>query len=256
MWLKIAIVFALLVLSRVAAGSEGPWPPCAGAPRPAYAHVGEPPQVQVWRGADVGDGWHPPDCAEWISLKPGMLVALAGRFPSDGSLDSLLARFGAVSALLHVRYWSVTDGKWERLIASANALDGPDLKRQRSDFTVEELKSGRYLYFAQEDNRSSGPVIYRLRVHGVTTDRFTVEIENITPVRFYLVQLYAAGSLRSLYFLDRGARGGWDYYSLMEVSSDASSLTQGNERSYVNRTVALFRHIAGIPTDQDPPAAR
>jgi hypothetical protein len=28
------------------------------------------------------------------------------------------------------------------------------------------------------------------------------------------------------------------------------------EASYINRAVAYYRHIAGIPTDQEPPAAR
>ena len=31
--------------------------------------------------------------------------------------------------------------------------------------------------------------------------------------------------------------------------------SQGREASYVNRAVAIFRHVAGLPTDQEPPAA-
>jgi hypothetical protein len=34
------------------------------------------------------------------------------------------------------------------------------------------------------------------------------------------------------------------------------SLSTGGEAPYINRAVAFFRHIAGIPTDQEPPAAR
>jgi len=28
------------------------------------------------------------------------------------------------------------------------------------------------------------------------------------------------------------------------------------DASYINRAVAFYRHIAGIPSDQEPPAAR
>ena len=200
--------------------------------------------------------WHAPDCANWKSTKPSRLVALAGRFRSDAGLNAVLGRFGAVSALLNVRYWSVTDGRWERLITNAAALDGPNLARRRSDFTVDDLKSGRDVYFEQNDNRSSDPVIYRMRVRAATSDRVIVEMENFTPIEFYLIRLYPAGSLRSLYFLDQHAPGIWDYYSLFEVGPGASALTRGYDRSYVNRATALFRYIAGIPTDQEPPAAR
>ncbi len=36
----------------------------------------------------------------------------------------------------------------------------------------------------------------------------------------------------------------------------SSLLPTGSDASYINRSVALFRHLAGIPTDQDPPVAR
>ena len=35
----------------------------------------------------------------------------------------------------------------------------------------------------------------------------------------------------------------------------AREVLAGNEASYVNRAVALFRHLAGLPTDQGSPAA-
>jgi hypothetical protein len=197
----------------------------------------------------------PPECAAWISTNPKLLVELAGRFRSDNGLDTILARFGAVSALLNVHYWSITDRRWERLFTSSVALDGADLSRERPDFTVAELKSGRDTYFAQRDNRSSNQVIYRLRVRSAA-DSAAIEIENVTPVKYYLVRLYPPGSLRFMYLLHRASPGVWEYYSLMEVRSDASSLTEGFEGSYINRTAALFRHIAGIPTDQEPPAVR
>jgi hypothetical protein len=38
-----------------------------------------------------------------------MIVALAGSFRHDGDVEDLLRRFGAISALTEIRYWSVID---------------------------------------------------------------------------------------------------------------------------------------------------
>lgn len=249
-----AAVLVFLLLPRVAAADEGPFPPCAGVARPAYSQAGEAPHVQIWRDADLGPDWRPADCASWIATDRKTLIALAARFRSESGVDAVLARFAEVSALSTVRYWSVTDGGWERLITQAYALQGPDLQSQRADFTVEELKSGRDLYFAQKDNRSSNKVIYRMKLREAGPDSFVVEMENVTSVRFYVVTLFPANSLRSLYFLNRPSPFAWDYYSLTGAGSHASILTGSSDQSYVNRATALFRHFAGIPTDGDASA--
>jgi hypothetical protein len=36
----------------------------------------------------------------------------------------------------------------------------------------------------------------------------------------------------------------------------SSLLPTGGDASYINRAVAFYRLVAGIPTDQEPPAAR
>jgi hypothetical protein len=35
----------------------------------------------------------------------------------------------------------------------------------------------------------------------------------------------------------------------------ASLLPAGNEASYINRAVAFYRYLTGIPTDMEPPAS-
>lgn len=253
--MKAAILLVALLLPRIAMADEGPWPPCAGQPLPAYSELGEPPRVQVWKDSDLRPVWQPAECVGWIGANPKMLVALAARFRSEGEVDAILARFAAVSTLSNVRYWSLTDGRWERLFIEAYALDGPDLASQRADFSVDEMKSGKNLYFVQQDNRSTNKVIYRMRLQEASADGMVVEMENITPVRFYIIELSPAGALRSLYFLNHRAFGVWDYYSLIEVGSSSSMLTRGFDKSYINRATALFRHFADIPTDRDAPAA-
>jgi hypothetical protein len=61
--------------------------------------------------------------------------------------------------------------------------------------------------------------------------------------------------LQALHFLERLGPEEWGYYGLARTGAGASPLTGGREASYVNRAVALFRHLAGLPTDRGPPAA-
>jgi hypothetical protein len=42
---------------------------------------------------------------------------------------------------------------------------------------------------------------------------------------------------------------------MMRTGRNANPLTAGHDASYVNRAVAFYRFLAGIPTDREPPAA-
>jgi len=42
----------------------------------------------------------------------------------------------------------------------------------------------------------------------------------------------------------------------MRTGTTANRLIAGNESSSLNRAVAFYRYFVGIPTDQEPPAAR
>jgi hypothetical protein len=41
----------------------------------------------------------------------------------------------------------------------------------------------------------------------------------------------------------------------MRTGPASRFLLRGYEASYVNRMVAIYRHLAGTPTDREPPAA-
>jgi len=248
----------LLVVTLPGAANDGPSPPCGEAPRPAYADPGAPPNVQAWRGGDLGAGWQPPDCVGWTSPGFDVLVALAGSFAAPGTVEDLLVRFASVSRMTAIRYWSVTDQAWGPLITSATALSGPDAKQRRPDFAPAELAEGSTVFFAQSDNRSSGEVVYRITIRELRPDRVVIDTENVTAVSSALiVTLFEPGHLQSTYFLERKPEDVWTYYSLARTSADVNWLARrGPVASYVNRAVALFRYVAGIPTDQEPPAAR
>jgi hypothetical protein len=248
------IILTIMALSPVAAEAAGLQPPCGTKPLPAHADLTAPPNVEVWKQQDAGSRWAPPACTGWGSRRFDVLVAVAGRFRGEDNAETLLPRFGEVSRLARVRYWSVSKKRWQDLITEAQALEGPDGKRPRADFLVEEMKPGRDLYFRLR-NGGSGSVIYRMRVREVADKRLVLETENTTAVRLLALPILKPGDLQSLYFFDWSSPGVWNYFSLTGIRHGASPLPKANESSYINRAVAIFRKVAGTPTDQEPPAA-
>jgi hypothetical protein len=198
----------------------------------------------VWTSAELGS-WTPPACTGFTAKGDGVLVAVAGSFPFAGSAGALLARFGAVSALKGLKYWSVTEVGWRTLITKATALEGPKVDRPRPDFTLAEMRTGADLYFAQSENRAGGDVVYRMRVLDFGRDRFVVGIDNVSPVSRYLVTLFNPGDLISVHFLERRGAGVWGYYGLAWAGDSLVSRLAVPQASYVNRALALYRHFLG-----------
>ena len=62
--------------------------------------------------------------------------------------------------------------------------------------------------------------------------------------------------MQSIYFLDRESENVWRCYSITRTGKNANRLITGNESPTINRAVAFYRNLVGIPTDQEPPAAR
>jgi len=253
--LLVVLLAALVLLRAAEARSEpGPIPPCGGVTEAPYPDFADPPNARDWHLRDLPSTWAPPACIGWQHPRFSLLTALAGKFAFEGSAEELLAKFGAQSAWRGVRYWSATDARWEVLIKDAAALEAADPQRRRPDFAPAELESGADLYFLQEDNRSSGAVIYRLRVLAFEPERLIVTIENVSTVWLFIFPIYDPGDLQSTYIIRKIATGRWGYYSLSGVREN-SLLTGSNDASYLNRATAVFRHLIGIPGDRDPPVA-
>jgi hypothetical protein len=244
-----------LLVAPARAADDGPRLPCGVAPLPAYAEPGLPPNVRAWSGK-AARGWRPPSCSTWQATDADMLVGLAGSFRYEGEIDGLLARIGAISTKAGVRYWSTTEKNWQMLVTDAFALSGPDAALRRADFKPAELAKGQSIHYAQSDNRSAGHCVYRERVLAGDRERVLIESENLTPIKKMMVTLYSPGDLQTLYVIERRAPGQWNFYSLTRTRMASSLLPTGSEASYINRSVAFYRHVAGIPTDQEPPAAR
>jgi hypothetical protein len=251
-------VFLLAVLLSFDANAlaSGPEPPCGSPSLPAYPELGAAPRAQVWSAGDLPEGWAPAACLGWDEASGfRTLVALAGRFQTRAGADELLARFGAVSTMVGLRYWSTTDRQWRELVTSATALEGPDRRIARADFGVTEMKNGRDLYFAQHDNRSSGVVVYRIRVLHASANRIVVAIENVTSVRLLLLTLFPAGSLQTVYIVEHQSGDVWNYYSLGRTGTSSSIFAGGFSASYANRAIAVYRYVAKLPEDAVSPSA-
>jgi hypothetical protein len=244
------IVLLVGLLFRGAEAADGPRPPCGSPPLPAYPTSTSAPTIQSRTVA----GWTPPTCLDWDGPAPTLLVVIAARLHESGGPDALLARFGAISRLAGLRYWSVTAQAWQTLIQDAFAVTDATGTSRREDFRLEELRSGLPLYAAQRDGRSSGIVIYRMRVIARTSDRIAVSVVNVSPVRASVVTLFRPGELQATYFLDRLGTDEWGYFGVWGVTTGL--FTGGHAASSINRAAALFRHFVGIPSSQEPPAAQ
>ena len=222
--------------------------------RPTLA-LDSSPIVKFWSESDFGRDWRPPACTGWAEVGFSTLVTTVARFRYTSGAEGLLRHIGAISELAGMRYWSTTHKQWQTLIVDAHALTGSQPGQRREDFTPDEMKEGKVLYFEQVDNLS-GKAIYRMHIAEASADRIVFDVENVSIMRYFLVTLFHPGEMQSIYFLDRESDDVWRYYSIARTGRNASRLATGHESSSINRAVAFYRSLVGIPTDQEPPAAR
>ena len=254
----VVIIFALftvILYGEVSSQPEtGPQPPCGNAVFPAYPELDQPPTVRVWAHSELGRYWIPPACTDWTAPGFTTLVVTVARFRHNSGVEGLLHRIMAISELTGMRYWSTTHKRWQTLIIEAYAMPGLANENRRNDFSPDEMAQGKSLYFHQEDNLS-GKATYQMRIQSASPDLAVFETENISIIRYWQLPLYQAGELQAIYFFERESQDVWRYYSIVRTGRNASTLTAGHEASSINRAVAFYRYLAGIPTDQEPPAS-
>jgi hypothetical protein len=240
-----------LILCCEARPESGPQPPCGTEPFPLFSAVGDSPIVKVWDRLD----WTPPACTGWASTGPSTLVAVAGRFRHSSGVEGLRRRVGAISSLTGLLYWSTTNQRWQPLIVDAYALSESAAGQHRQDFSLDEIVAGRGLFVHQEDNLF-GQATYSMQIVSVSKDRLVFATANVSPIQYLGVPLVPPGEIQSICFVERESSAAWRYYSLTRTGKLASLLMSGHDASLINRAVALYRHLAGIPPDTEPPASR
>jgi hypothetical protein len=250
------VIASALLLFPSGTQAAGPQLPCAVVATATYPSPDSAPAVMIWQGKDLEQGdWHPPGCTGWPADSPSKLViTLTASFRFDGPMSALLARVGSISALRNIQYWSATDKRWGPLSNDAYALTGPNPKLRRGDFSSGELVQGADLYY-WEDDVHTGPTVYHLRVSESTPERFVISSDNVAPVRKFIFTLFRPGALQSVLIIQRVAPGLFGVFVLSRSGGGASLMTLGHDKSYVNHAAALYRQLAGIKTDLEPPAA-
>ena len=98
--------------------------------------------------------------------------------------------------------------------------------------------------------------MYSLKVLENSAQRLVISSDNITTMRRFVFTLFKPGSLQSLLFLQQISPGTYGATIMTRTGEGASVLSNGHEETFINRADALFRQLAGIKTDQEPPAMR
>jgi hypothetical protein len=215
--------------------------------QPSYPPLNSPPIAEATRTAPVGAAcFDHRGAATWITVASVLRTA--------DSPSSLIERFGAISQLRGVQYWSTTDHKWRPLVSTASAIAGPKSRQRRADYSAAELAAGSDLYYQVTDTRSGHATTYRLRLRENQHGRLVLETSNVDAITQWGITLYAPNGLDTWYYLDERSPSVWAYYSITRIHP-SSFLAEGHEKSFINRAVALYRHYLHLPTDAEPPSA-
>jgi hypothetical protein len=250
-------VLLTLFMPAIALAASVPVPPCAGlTAAPGFPALGAPPLIAVWQGDQLDRAAPMPACLGWPNFDFSTMLAISGRFRHAGGVESMLAAFGRVSSMAGLKYWSISDERWQVLVERSEAISDPQARQVRPDFSPAELQPGHDLYFQQRENRGSDDIVYRLRVLSVGPDGFSVDLTNASGIDLMFFRLFAPGDLRSVYFFRRLAEDEWGYWAVGGTHLGMTGIFGPHIGSFENRATALYRHFAGIPEDQEPPAAK
>jgi hypothetical protein len=184
------------------------------------------------------------------------VFAVAGRFKHEGPFEALLVQAGAFSRQTEIRRWNVKTGRWEQQYKASSALTGPDPELRRPDFEPAEFVEGAQLYFVQDAVESLGPIVHELTVRERSAERLVMTTRNVNKGRAYLVPVIDPGGLEGFFMVEREAGSIWRYYSLTRVHLLIPDAMAPPPNDHLNKAVALFRFLVGIPTDTEPPAVR
>jgi hypothetical protein len=249
------LVLAAAVTSAVAMASDRPAQPVclSSGVSPVFPALNAAPVAQATRASGSRAFPAGASCFE-KSDSAATWITVASTVQTSASLNAFIERFGSVSRLLAVQYWSTTEQKWRPLVLSASAVASTNPRIPRADYSVAELVTGEDRYYSMADSRSGRAVTYRLRLWSSQPTELAVESANVDAIKQWGITLYSPGGLNTLYFLRKQSPDVWTYYSITRVLPN-SFLAEGHDKSFINRAVAVYRYIVGVPTDAEPPSA-
>jgi hypothetical protein len=232
-----------------------PSPPCAGEAIIARTSQGTQPAVTVWHTRTLPENWHLASCSGFAPPGDAVLIEVVGSLHHDGDALSLLARLGEVSTQRDILYWNISHGDWRNLLVDATALSGPSPELRRLDFRPDEMRPGARFYLLYDDDERPGPIIFEIEVREARPDGFVTVLRNVTAMRLMGVSIAGPGDLSNLLSIRRIGPGQFAYYGLSAVALAPMAAAMISDGAHINRAVASYRFLAGIPYDGDPPAA-
>ncbi len=231
-----------------------PVPPCAGGPAAPATRGGTDPVVTVWHAPALPENWQLAGCSGLELSSNAVLIEVAGHFRHDGDALSLLARLGKVSAQTGMIYWDVDQAGWRPLLLEATALAGPDPESRRADFTPAEMRPGAHLFMLYDDDEKPGPTVFETEVREAGPDGFVTVMRNVSAMTLMGFSIADPGGISSMLSVKQVAPGEFDYYALTAVALSSVAAAMTSDADHINRAVASYRFLAGIPGDRDPPA--
>jgi len=204
--------------------------------------------VGVWSAAD---GNPPPACRGTGQPAAVVLVQSAGSFSEPGGAAAILRRLAGLSRYPGIHYWSVTRGRWRTLITKAQRLDADGAPRP-GDLPEESLNQGSQFWFHQEENTPAGSVDYVLTVEEADADHLSLDLRNTRPIRFLGLTMFAPGEYRFHHAFWHGAADQWTYRGEFEARGTTDIPFADRGPSYANRAQAVFRYLAGLPSETEP----
>ncbi|MEZ5848481.1 MAG: DUF6675 family protein [Geminicoccaceae bacterium] len=248
---RVAAVFLLFFLLASGAGAA-----CLDdVAVPESAGPGAEPSVIVLDEADAIAAYALPACLGLrFETPPATLVALRAS-PANTSLDQVIARIAAFSTLETVRYWSKSRQEWRLLVSETQALSGPDPEQAGTDPAPGELVTGAVFFALQDDSDPLSAIVMRMEVVRRDENAIVITFENVTASTMMGLTVLPVGSLRSVVAVERNGEDGLDFYLLSGNSANLPAWLLPAKASHINRAVAVYRHLAGIPSDAEPPAA-
>jgi hypothetical protein len=122
--------------------------------------------------------------------------------------------------------------------ASSPSCSNASRLLRRADFTPDEMREGKILYFEQMDNLSDKGV-YRMHIAKASADRLVIDVENVSTMHYLFIPLFPPGEFQSIYFLDRESENAWRYYGMLRTGTKPNRMIAKNESSAINRAVAF-----------------
>ncbi len=220
-----------------------PVPPCAGPPTPAFPLELGAVAIDVWLDQHGLEDWSPPPCLDRQEETAMVLIAVAGRFQHNGTVDELLARLGAASRYMSISYWSWSRQRWRYLFEKSVALSAPVRSAERQDFKADELRRGGHVFILQDESGAVDEVIQRVSIIDRTENRTEIGVINVTPGRMAFLTLFERGDSTMRLWIEREAEDRWTYYSITRLSGATILARPVLERSYASRAEAMFRYL-------------